>query len=267
MNKECNQLRMDIWQERAKNDDNYSSVIDPMDTSGLKAAYMKIAHEKAMKSFIKKINPNEKVLDFGCGIGRILEYDLFGNADYYGVDISPEMIKNARLKWENRPHSNFYLYDGASLPFESETFDYVISTWVFQHIIEDDKFKELIAELAKRLRPNGTLLFIEQIRDNEYVEMLENDTPFKKYRTADDYKKLCRNKFVEINYMLVPGVGNGLFYRAMNLLRPKILIGIIPLLVFLDGIIYQLIFTRSTFMRKFYTGKKWIDCIYYCKKI
>ena len=75
---------------------------------------MKIAHEGAIKSFVKEIKPSEKVLDFGCGIGRILEYDLFQNADYYGVDISPEMINNARRKWKNRPHTNFYCYDGVS---------------------------------------------------------------------------------------------------------------------------------------------------------
>ena len=171
---------MDIWQERAKSDENYSSVIDPNDKSGLKAAYMKIVHEKAMKSFIKEISPGEKVLDFGCGIGRILEYDFLLNADYYGVDISPNMIKNARQKWQNRPHTTFYVYDGITLPFESETFDYILSTWVFQHIIEDNKLKQLIAELAKLLRPEGSLLFIEQVRDSEYVEMNEDGKPFKK---------------------------------------------------------------------------------------
>jgi SAM-dependent methyltransferase len=198
---------MDIWQDRAKKDENYSSVIDPRDKSGLKAAYMKIVHEGAIKSFIKEIKPGEKVLDFGCGMGRILEYDLFLNADYYGVDISSEMIKNARQKWGNKPHTNFYVYNGTLLPFESETFDYVISTWVFQHIIEDDKLEKLIGELVKLLRPNGLLLFIEQVRDSEYVEMF-NGTPFKKYRTARHYKEICGHEFAEINYKLVPGVCN-----------------------------------------------------------
>ena len=236
---------MDIWQDRAKNDENYSSVIDPKDKSGLKAAYMKIVHEGAIKSFIKEIKPGEKVLDFGCGTGRILEYDLFLNADYYGVDISSGMIKNARQKWENRPHTNLYVYNGTLLPFEHETFDYVISTWVFQHIVEDNKLEELITELAKLHRPKGALLFIEQIRNNEYVEMLE---------------------IAEINYNLVPGVSNGFFYRIMSVLRIGLMKGLVPLFVSMDKLIYRLIFARSAFMRKFYIGKKWIDCIYYCKQ-
>jgi ubiquinone/menaquinone biosynthesis C-methylase UbiE len=109
---------MDIWQERAKKDENYSSVIDPKDKSGMKAAYAKIVQEITIKSFIKEIKPGEKVLDFGCGTGRILEYDLFLNADYYGVDISSGMIKNAKQKWKNRPHTKFYAYSGTLLPFE-----------------------------------------------------------------------------------------------------------------------------------------------------
>ena len=257
---------MEIWQDRAKKDENYSSVIDPKDKSGLKAAYMKIAHEGAIKSFIKEIKPGEKILDFGCGMGRILEYDLFQNTDYYGVDISSEMIKNARQKWGNRPHTNFYVYNGTLLPFESETFNYVISTWVFQHIVEDDKLEKLIGELVKLLRPNGVLLFIEQVRDSEYVEMFENIVPYKKYRTIEGYKRLCRNKFAEIYYNLVPGVGNGFFYRIMSVLRIGLMKGLIPLFVSTDKLIYRLIFARSAFMRKLYIGKKWIDCICYCKK-
>jgi ubiquinone/menaquinone biosynthesis C-methylase UbiE len=259
-------MNINIWQERAKNDENYSSVIDPKDKSGLKAVYMKIVHEKAMKSFIKKIKPGEKVLDFGCGIGRMLEYDLFLNADYYGVDISSEMIRKAKQKWVNRPHTNFYVTDGISLPFESKTFDYVISTWVFQHIIEDDKFKKLITELAKLLRNNGSLLFIEQIRDIENVEIHEDGTPFKKYRTTDDYKELCRHEFADIKYKLVPGVGNGFLYRTMNIFRVKILTGIIPLFVFLDKITYRFFFSKPPFMKKIYISKKWFDLICYCKK-
>jgi ubiquinone/menaquinone biosynthesis C-methylase UbiE len=258
---------MNIWQERAKNNENYSSVIDSKDKSGLKAVYMKIAHEGAIRSFIKNINPGEKVLDFGCGMGRILEYDLFLNADYYGADISSEMIKNARQKWENRSHTNFYVYDGTSLPFESATFDYVISTWVFQHIIDDNKLEKLIDELAKLLRPNGALLFIEQIRKNEYVEIFENGTPFKKYRTAWHYKEICRHEFAEIYYNLVPGVGNGFFYRIMSVLRIALMKGLVPLFVSTDKLIYRFIFSRSAIMRKLYTGNKWIDCIYYCKKL
>lgn len=257
---------MDIWQERAKNDENYSSVIDPKDKSGLKAAYMKIVHEGAIKSFIKEIKLGEKVLDFGCGTGRILEYDLFLNADYYGLDISSGMIKNARRKWKNRQHTNFYTYNGTLLPFEHETFDYVISTWVFQHIVEDNKLEELITKLARLLQPNGALLFIEQIRGNEYVEMFGNDTPFKKYRTAQNYKEICRNKFAEIYYYLVPGVSNGFFYRIMSILRIGLMKGLVPLFVSADKLIYRMIFSRSAFMRKLYIGKKWIDCIYYCKK-
>ena len=83
---------------------------------------------------------------------------------------------------------------------------------------------------------------------------------------AMNYKEICRNKFAKIYYNLVPGVGNGFFYRTMSVLRIGLMKGLIPLFVFMDKLIYRLIFTRSAFMRRFYIGKKWIDFICYCKK-
>ncbi len=259
-------MNMHTWQERAQDDEKYSSVIDPRDKSGLKAAYMKTVHQKALQVYTGGIRPGSKLLDFGCGSGRILEYEMLRPAAYYGVDIAPLMIQNAQNKWRGRRQANFYVDNGAGLPFAADTFDYVLSTWVFQHIIDDEKLGEKIAELARLLKPGGLLIFIEQVRSGEAVEMSADGTAFKKYRTPEQYEQLCSHAFTKINSRLLPGVGNGLFYRALNIFRKRFLAGLIPLLVITDRTIYDLFFGKSAALRNFYIGRKWIDLICCCKK-
>jgi arsenite methyltransferase len=49
--------------------------------------------------------------------------------------------------------------DGLALPFESNSFDVVISHWVMHTIFDEAKRRLALAEIATLLRPGGQLLF------------------------------------------------------------------------------------------------------------
>lgn len=72
----------------------------------------------------KIIRPGYSVLDVGCAAGGFV--DIFRNYErsitYTGVDISPEMIHQARIL---HPDVHFEVIDGGNLPFESNHFDIV----------------------------------------------------------------------------------------------------------------------------------------------
>lgn len=73
----------------------------------------------------------KKVLDLGCGTGRVLgELKLFG-AEVVAADISKEMLKSVEKK---HPDVQTIVADAENLPFENESFDAVIATFLIVHL-------------------------------------------------------------------------------------------------------------------------------------
>jgi ubiquinone/menaquinone biosynthesis C-methylase UbiE len=64
----------------------------------------------------KEIPTNAKVLDAGCGYGRMAKYF----SDYTGVDFSPDFINKAK---ELNQDKNFIVSKLESLPFKDNEFD------------------------------------------------------------------------------------------------------------------------------------------------
>lgn len=88
---------------------------------------------------------NRRILDLGCGIGDFYPHliEKFGQLDYTGVDLVPEMVDFATKKY---PGARFLCRDlfGDRL---KETFDYVLISGVFNNALSDcDPFmRELLA--------------------------------------------------------------------------------------------------------------------------
>ena len=67
----------------------------------------------------------KSALDFGCGVGRLTRALTLRAARVAGVDVAPSMLGLAR---ENVPDATF----SSTIP--DETFDFIVSLIVFQHI-------------------------------------------------------------------------------------------------------------------------------------
>lgn len=100
------------------------------------------------------------VLDLGCGTGRLLERlatkfpDLRGT----GLDLSPNMLRMARLS--NRHHPRLIYIEGKaeSLPFGEAQFDAVFSTISFLHYLEP---QQVLSEVARVLKPSGRFYLVD----------------------------------------------------------------------------------------------------------
>ena len=76
-----------------------------------------------------------RVLEIGCGAGRVTRAlsALFG--EVYGVDISGEMIRQARTALAERPNVRLFQNNGKDLSVLGDVvFDFAFSSIVFQHI-------------------------------------------------------------------------------------------------------------------------------------
>ncbi len=71
-----------------------------------------------------------KVLDLGCGDGRLLK-QLKKGAVGTGVDLSPSAVKRCRAQKLNARVADF---DGKRLPFKNKNFDYVVMLDVIEHL-------------------------------------------------------------------------------------------------------------------------------------
>lgn len=98
-----------------------------------------------------------RVLDFGCGVGRVTH----ALANYFheavGVDAAASMIEHARALHMNG--CSFVLNDASDLScFETGSFTAVYSRLVLQHI-RPALVKRYIPELVRVLAPGGGLMF------------------------------------------------------------------------------------------------------------
>ena len=85
---------------------------------------------------------DSSILDVGCARGGM--YQIFnerlGPVNYTGIDISPEMIRQAKI---DNPGVAFSVYDGVTLPYAADQFDRVLSLGTTVH---DPEYTTLIHE-------------------------------------------------------------------------------------------------------------------------
>jgi cyclopropane fatty-acyl-phospholipid synthase-like methyltransferase len=116
-----------------------------------------------------------KVLEIGCGAGRVTRAlaNLFG--EVHAVDVSGEMIVRATRALENHPHARAYQNNGMDLAIvPEENFDFAFSTIVFQHIPSRDVIENYVREVSRLLRPGA--LFKFQVQGDTSIKTTEDDT-------------------------------------------------------------------------------------------
>lgn len=103
----------------------------------------------------KYVYDNEKILDVGCGNGRLYELFKERTIDYYGVDFSEKLIEIAGKRY---PQFKFQVADAFNLPFPDSFFDKVFSIAVFHHIPSEELRMRFLKEIKRVLKPEGSLV-------------------------------------------------------------------------------------------------------------
>lgn len=98
-----------------------------------------------------------RVVEIGCGAGRLTKHMAADFAHVLGVDVSDGMLEVARSHIPE-PNVELRLGDGATLPVETATVDGVFSTHVFQHLESLALARANFSEAARVLKPGGTMM-------------------------------------------------------------------------------------------------------------
>lgn len=121
------------------------------------------------------LNPDDRVLDIGCGIGRmarVLVPVLQPPGSYDGFDIAEPGIRWCQAHYRDTPapfrfrhanvHNSVYNPSGRDtpgtyrFPYDGGSFDLAIATSVFTHLLADAA-DHYLAEAARVLAPDGRL--------------------------------------------------------------------------------------------------------------
>jgi SAM-dependent methyltransferase len=149
------------WNQRAREDAHYYVAFGGMgqDEEGFDATASDVLPclEFELKRFPTNANRRAwRALEIGCGPGRLIKplSQYFG--EIHGVDVSDEMIRLARQRLADVPHAHVHATNGASLAqFADESFEFVYSYAVFQHIPSRDVVLEYMREIRRVLKPGG----------------------------------------------------------------------------------------------------------------
>lgn len=101
-----------------------------------------------------------RVLEIGCGAGRVTRAlaEVFG--EVHAVDVSGEMIERARPALEAYPNAHLYRNNGTDLSVVPDVrFDFAFSVIVFQHIPSQPIVENYLREVHRLLRPGGLFKF------------------------------------------------------------------------------------------------------------
>ncbi|MBP1807416.1 class I SAM-dependent methyltransferase [Rubellimicrobium aerolatum] len=104
--------------------------------------------------------PEARVVEIGCGIGRVLATLAPHAAGITGLDVSPGMIAAARDRCAGLPNVTLAVTSGRDLPLPDASADLVLAADVFPYLVDSGLAEAHLAESARVLRPGGHLLIL-----------------------------------------------------------------------------------------------------------
>jgi SAM-dependent methyltransferase len=183
-----------FWNEKASTPTGAFVAVDGStneETARLTGAYS--AHQVSAALDLQR---TDRVLELGCGVGRIGREIAPHVAHWEGTDISSNMIEVARERLKDHTNAGFTELQRSSLqPLADASFDKAYCVAVFIHMDKED-FYLYLEDLARVLKPGGLLYFdvwnmASEVGWRRYAFEIEQ------HRAADPAarKDVARNQF------------------------------------------------------------------------
>ncbi|MBD3282315.1 MAG: methyltransferase domain-containing protein [Candidatus Portnoybacteria bacterium] len=106
---------------------------------------------KKLKKYIKR---NTRVVDMGCGNGRLFNLFKNKNIDYIGIDISESLIQKAKEEYGD----HFKQANILNLPFKDNSFNQAWMIAVLHHIPSRELRIQALKEIKRVLKKNGNAI-------------------------------------------------------------------------------------------------------------
>jgi len=141
----------DFWNRSAAADSLTAILAD-----GDERSYQSSGRTEA-EALRRFLGPDTRVLDIGCGTGRVMEHLAPWCREVHGIDISERMVAGGRERLAHLPNVQFHNGNGYDLAgFEDGTFDVVYSIVALQHMPRTVAYNYLL-ESNRVLTEDGVL--------------------------------------------------------------------------------------------------------------
>lgn len=121
-----------------------------------------LADAKRMIHGALTLEPGQRALDVGCGVGvdvAEMAAQVGGNGRVAGVDTDPAVLAEARIRTAGfGDRVDLRVADGSDLPFGDATFDASRAERVLQHARWPER---VIAEMLRVTKPGGTIVVVD----------------------------------------------------------------------------------------------------------
>jgi SAM-dependent methyltransferase len=117
-----------------------------------------------------QIDGKDTVLDVACGPGLVACKLAEVARSVVGIDLTPAMIEQARIRQQARSLTNltWIVGDAVPLPFPDETFSVVVTRYSFHHFLQP---QAVLAEMVRVCAPEGRVAIIDVFtRTSEQAE-------------------------------------------------------------------------------------------------
>jgi SAM-dependent methyltransferase len=159
-----------------------------------------------------------RVLEIGCGAGRVTRALARVFGEVYGVDISGEMVRQARAAMADLPHVHILQNNGKDLEVLGRLrFDFAFSSIVFQHIPNREVIESYVREVRGRLRRGR--LFKFQVQGAAALDIPPDDTWLGVTLSEQDARAMAVRCDFEMRY----SYGAGSQYFWLWFFRPRFL--------------------------------------------
>ena len=132
------------------------------DESWLQEHIFEPVHQATLEAVVQEVKQPARVLDIGCGTGRLLRAvaTRFPDTELVGIDPAATMVEQA----EASPRSNVPIRAlqarAEDLPFPDDRFDLVLSTMSFHHWTNQQR---ALCEISRVLTPEGRFTLTDAV--------------------------------------------------------------------------------------------------------
>ena len=178
------------WGSAVKYANKYFLVPKQLDDKWVKAV-TGVPKSEMNERFVSALPRNLKILEVGCNVGNQLAMlRTMGFKDLHGIELCAHAVKIANKR---RKRLDVIQGNACKLPYETDSFDLVMTTWVLTHINP----KLLPKALAEIHRVSGRYIW----GCEPYMDTLvpTEQRPKRAYLWQADFKGLFMRMFPDLN--------------------------------------------------------------------